>query len=214
MLRRVLLVLPLLGLAFVLSGCETSTPKPVDPVALESASDPELLHATVKRLTDVMIRDIFSPPQAARAYAYTTIAAYEAMVPASPALRSLAGQVAALEPVPAPPEAVPLHHPLAATQAAYGVAEALVFSPAEIASHRASMEERARASLPSDLVDASLAYGDAVAAHILGWINTDGYRETRSAPAYTVTDEPGRWMPTPPAYMDGVEPSWSQIRPF
>ncbi|MEO1479379.1 MAG: hypothetical protein AAFV01_12455 [Bacteroidota bacterium] len=103
MLRRVLFVLPLLFALSVLSACEEPAPKPVDPVVLESASDPELLHAAVKHLTDVMIRDIFSPPQAARAYAYTTIAAYEAMVPDTPDLRSLAGQVAELESVPAPP---------------------------------------------------------------------------------------------------------------
>ncbi|MEL6703609.1 MAG: vanadium-dependent haloperoxidase [Bacteroidota bacterium] len=214
MLRRVLFMLPLLCAFGVLSACEEPAPKPVDPVALETASDPELLHAAVKHLTDVMIRDIFSPPQAARAYAYTTIAAYEAMVPDTPDLRSLAGQVAELEAVPASPADAEIHHPLAATQAAYTVAEALVFSPAEIAVRQEAMEAEARAALPEALVEASLAYGDAVAQHILAWVNTDGYRETRSAPTYTVTDEPGRWVPTPPAYMDGVEPSWSQIRPF
>nr|NIR60029.1 vanadium-dependent haloperoxidase [Gammaproteobacteria bacterium] len=26
--------------------------------------------------------------------------------------------------------------------------------------------------------------------------------------------EPGRWVPTPPAYMDGVEPGWRELRPF
>jgi len=31
---------------------------------------------------------------------------------------------------------------------------------------------------------------------------------------YTVTREPGRWIPTPPAYMDAVEPNWGKLRPF
>ena len=34
-------------------------------------------------------------------------------------------------------------------------------------------------------------------------------------PKFSVdTDEPSRWQPTPPAYMDGIEPHWNKIRPF
>ncbi|MEM6782665.1 MAG: vanadium-dependent haloperoxidase [Bacteroidota bacterium] len=212
MLRRVLLALPIALSLLGFVACTPPAPQPIDPIALDTASDPELLHRAMKQFTDVMIRDIFSPPQAARGYAYASIAAYEAMLAASPELRSLAGQVAALDPVPPPHTEV--HHPLAATQATYVVAEALVFSPAEVDAGRAAMEAEARATLPKALVTASLAYGDAVAQHILAWAHSDGYRETRSAPTFTVTDKPGRWVPTPPAYMDGVEPSWNQIRPF
>ena len=31
---------------------------------------------------------------------------------------------------------------------------------------------------------------------------------------YTVTDEEYRWKPTPPAYMDAIEPNWGHLRPF
>src|SRR5699024_5261670 len=31
---------------------------------------------------------------------------------------------------------------------------------------------------------------------------------------YTVLNEEGKWAPTPPAYMDAVEPYWNRIRPF
>jgi hypothetical protein len=33
-------------------------------------------------------------------------------------------------------------------------------------------------------------------------------------PKYSVTAAAGRWSPTPPAYMDAVEPNWARIRPF
>lgn len=34
-------------------------------------------------------------------------------------------------------------------------------------------------------------------------------------PKFTVdTEDPSRWQPTPPAYMDGIEPHWNKIRPF
>jgi len=53
-----------------------------------------------------------------------------------------------------------------------------------------------------------------VAEHILAWAEKDHYKETRGYAKYTVTSEPGRWVPTPPAYMDAVEPHWARLRPF
>ena len=45
------------------------------------------------------------------------------------------------------------------------------------------------------------------------WMDTDNYKQTRTMPKFTVnTDDPSRWQPTPPAYMDGIEPHWMKIR--
>ncbi|MDZ4807112.1 MAG: phosphatidic acid phosphatase, partial [Bacteroidota bacterium] len=35
------------------------------------AQNPEYLHRTLKQITDVIVHDIFSPPVAARIYAYS-----------------------------------------------------------------------------------------------------------------------------------------------
>lgn len=198
------------GLVPAIGGCD----QPASEEDLAAASDPELLHLAVNRMTEVMIYDIFSPPQAARAYAYASVAAFEAVAPGDPELQSLAGQLNGLEPGPQPPEGEEVHLPLASVQAFLRVAEALVFSSDEIASYRAEVVGRAEAALPASVVRRSTAYGDAVAEHVLAWANTDRYNETRGGPAFTVTDEPGRWRPTPPAYIDGIEPNWDQLRPF
>jgi hypothetical protein len=29
---------------------------------------------------------------------------------------------------------------------------------------------------------------------------------------FVYPDQPGRWQPTPPSYMDGIEPHWGEIR--
>src|SRR2546427_97038 len=65
-------------------------------------ADPELLHGAMHQLTDVIAYDILNPPQAGRVYAYASIAAYEALRPAYPAYRTLAGQLNGLTPPPAP----------------------------------------------------------------------------------------------------------------
>lgn len=214
MMRRSRLLLPILFALAPWAGCDEAARGDTTARGAVEFGGAEVLHAAVKKLTDVMIHDIFSPPQATRVYAYASVAAYEAVAAGDEDLVSLAGKLNELEPGPQPPAGETIDFSLAGAHAFLRVAEALVFSEADIAEHRAAMHERYRDALPKKVVRASIAYGDAVADHVLAWAGTDGYRETRSGPVFTVTDEPGRWRPTPPAYMDGVEPSWGQIRPF
>lgn len=178
------------------------------------ASEAEMMHRAVKHLTDVMIYDIFSPPQASRAYAYSAIAAYEAMRSGNPAYHSLAGQVRGLTDVPAPPAGISA--PLAGVHAYLSVARALTFSRARMDSIRTAMDDefRRRPGMSAEVFARSVAYGDTVAKHVLAWAGKDGYLQTRGGAKYTVTNAPGRWVPTPPAYMDAVEPNWMKVRPF
>jgi hypothetical protein len=45
------------------------------------------------------------------------------------------------------------------------------------------------------------------------WMGKDNYKQTRTSSKFSVySDQPGRWQPTPPSYMDGVEPHWGEIR--
>ncbi|MEN8787447.1 MAG: vanadium-dependent haloperoxidase, partial [Flavobacteriales bacterium] len=47
------------------------------------------------------------------------------------------------------------------------------------------------------------------------WMDADQYIQTRTMPKYTVAiSDASRWQPTPPAYMDAIEPHWNKIRPF
>ena len=66
--------------------------------------------------------------------------------------------------------------------------------------------------LPQDVLASSKAYGDVVAEHIMKWADSDLYNQTRTYPKYTIIEEPEFWKPTPPDYMDGIEPHWREIR--
>jgi hypothetical protein len=46
----------------------------------------------------------------------------------------------------------------------------------------------------------------------MDWSKKDNYAQTRSASKYTVTDEEGRWVPTPPSYTSALESHWMEIR--
>ena len=201
-------ILPCLAAA-VLFGC--SSDDSLSPDQQEAA----WLHSAVDELSEVIVYDIFSPPQASRVYAYASIAAYEAVRHGSPGYQSLAGQANGLTPVPAPDSGVEYHLPLAGVHAFMVVGKALTFSQARMDSLRAAMHQRMRRTgIPDEVFARSIAYGDEVAGHILAWSREDRFAETRGFPKFTVTQEPSRWVPTPPAYMDAVEPSWGMLRPF
>lgn len=179
-----------------------------------TASDVDLLHDAVHQLSNVIVYDIFSPTQASRTYAYASVAAYEAMRPGDTTYRSLAGQVNDLTPVPAPPAGETLSYPLAGVHAFMTVGQALTFSRARMDTLRSAMDARYEGRLPAEVYRASIAYGDTVARHILAWAGQDRFKESRGWPKYSVTQARGRWVPTPPAYMDAVEPHWGELRPF
>ena len=67
--------------------------------------------------------------------------------------------------------------------------------------------------MPKDIYKRSIQYGDQVANHIKDWYSNDNYKETRSYPKFTVQrNREDTWKPTPPDYMDGIEPHWNKIR--
>ena len=203
-----LLVLALAALAAV-PGC-----RPAQATAPRARTDAELLHDAVKQLTDVIVYDIFSPPQASRVYAYSSVAAYEVLRQGQPGYRSLAGQLQGLTPVPAP-DSGEISLPLAGVHAFMTVGRALTFSRARMDSLRAAADDAYRArGLPAPAVARSIAYGERVAEHVLAWAGQDRFKQSRGYPKFSVTSAPGRWVPTPPAYMDAVEPNWGMLRPF
>ena len=192
-----------------LPGCGSA------PFAHRTPADAAPLHAAVEQLTDVIVYDIFSPPQSSRIYAYASVAAYETLRHEHPDYRTLAGQLNGLEPVPEPVPGVSYDMSLAGVHAYMTVGRMLTFSRDRMDSARTAMHERyRRTGVRGAVFDSSIAYGDRVAQHILAWSAKDNYAQTRGYPKYAVVEEPGRWSPTPPAYMDAIEPSWAKVRPF
>ncbi len=204
------------GILLLLLGVTMMSCEEVNPNFQEEAQNPEFFHRSVKELSDVIVHDIFSPPVASRIYAYPSIAAYEVMINANDDYQTLEGQLTDLKDVPRPEADQEYCFPLAAVHAYLTMGRALIFSEDTIAAFQQQIyQEFKDLKMPGDVYDRSMAYGQAVADHIKAWSGEDNYKETRTAPKYTIDpDSKWRWQPTPPDYMDGIEPHWKMIRPF
>lgn len=206
-LRTGIFLLTLLSLA--VSGCQKASKQAYKEVL----ADTELYHSSVKILTDIIVHDIFSPPVASRIYVYPNIAAYEILVHENPAYQSLAGQLNGFTAGPAPDKSKPMDLHLAAIHAFLNVGKTLIFSEDKLEEFRQAMYEKIKLSdIPDEVFENSLAYGDQMATHILEWAAKDNYKQTRSAAKYTIRQEDALWKPTPPDYMEGIEPHWMEIR--
>ena len=201
-----MLLTVLMALALLMGSCREKS----DPIEVTA----EDLHASNDLLTEVMVHDIFSPPVASRVYAYPNIAAYEIMALHNEGYRSLRGQLTELEGIPEPSEDRPLNYRLAALIAHMDLGRRLIFSEERINAFRDSLYGVWEAQNPEEFQTAR-DYGLQVSEFIAGWMSGDNYNQTRTMSKFTVdTEDPSRWQPTPPSYMEGIEPHWNKIRPF
>ena len=200
--------LVLILLCLLLLSCSENTDY------LKKIQDPELFQAAVQNLSDIIVYDIFSPPVASRVYMYPTIAAYEVMAQAYPSqYYSLAGQLTDLEKTPKMSEDVNPH--LAALLSYNIVGKTLIFSEDKMKAFQDKQAEKIRAmNVPRRVRKASQVYADRISEHILAWAKGDLYNQTRTYSKYTILEEDKFWKPTPPDYMDGIEPHWNKIRPL
>ncbi len=194
------------AVVLVLASCQ----KKQEPIEIS----PEVYHASVDKVIEIMIHDIFSPPVASRIFAYPNIAAFEIMTKKDGNYKSLAGQVTELGHIPEPKSTENLNYDMAAMIAHMDLSKRLIFSEEKLEVFRDSlytiwMEKN------EPVFTASKAYGLEVADFVAEWMNKDNYKETRTMPKFSVdSEDPSRWQPTPPAYMNGIEPHWEKIRPF
>ena len=177
-------------------------------------ADPETLHRMEKRLTELIIKDIFTPPVASRIYVYPSLAAYEAGryldTTGNP---SFVSKLKGFGTLPAPDlSSGPIDFQLAAIRAFCATARRVVFSKPDIDLLDAELVDVLGKNSDKKMVERSLSYGQSVADVVIKRLADDRYLQTRGMERFEVIHKPGRWVPTPPDYADGTEPHWPKIR--
>ena len=178
--------------------------------------DPILYSKTVYELNKVVMGNNFPPIIAARNYLYASVAGYEVIAAGYPLqYNSLAGQLNGLKYVPKPASPKRTDFEFASLLAFCTLGEAVTFPQGSMQYYTDSLKKLAKDhGMPADIYNNSVHYADTVSKAIMAWSKKDNYAQTRSAPKYVVKmDDPGRWIPTPPAYTSALEPHWNEIRP-
>ncbi|MCF2489857.1 vanadium-dependent haloperoxidase [Dyadobacter sp. CY347] len=181
-------------------------------IAATTGPSPRLLHRAEKNLTRVIVYDIFSPPVASRIYLYANVAAYETLVMQDKSSRTMHGQIPDFPNLQGLKSDKKINYELAAVYAFFKTGGSLVFSEHLLAdSIRVILSDfREKDTL---VYNNSMRLGQAVADSILTWSARDNYAKTRAKRRYAYSKQKGKWTPTPPGFIDAVEPYWSQIRP-
>jgi PAP2 superfamily len=178
-------------------------------------SNLDILHRNQDQLTQVIIYDIFTPPVASRIYVYSSLASYEAIRFNKAGTESIAEKLNGFGKMPQPEKGKAYNYTLAATRAFFTVVRNVkVFSVDSLTSYEESVYNNFRENLDDSTYERSVAFGDTVGKVILARARTDGYQKSRGKPKHLGSNDPGKWRPTPPDYMDGVEWCWNTMEPM
>jgi hypothetical protein len=167
----------------------------------------------------------FSPPVAARAFGYTGVALYEAVVAGMPDYQSLVGQLNELAEMPQPETDLNYHWPTVANSTLATITRQLfpTASDDNQAAINTLYDEFAQMysyDLDTDVLNRSVSYGQDVANVVFAWSMADGGHEghlTNFPADYLAPEGDGLWVPTPRLNGDpqpAMQPYWGNNRTF
>lgn len=164
--------------------------------------------------------EIKNGPQAARIYAYSAMALYEAVLPGMKGYKSLGGQVRDYAGVTGWKTIGKLDFPTVINEALYRVS-LKVAGFALKQSITAKLDSvynlnigKQRKTLPPDIFANSSDYGKKVATAILQRAENDNFSVTKSLVYTLPTSHPSYWRPTDNTNLTPLEPFWSKVKCF
>jgi membrane-associated phospholipid phosphatase len=202
------LLIPLL-LTFYLFAC-----KEQDKNSIKSKDyNAESLYQLNDVLTEAIILGTFSPPAAARVYAYANLAAYEIAIQAADSFKSIAAMTNCHSTIPTANGEL-LIPDIAIASAFAAVAKNVIWHDYLIDQQANSIIQLSSKDQNSAKISYSKQYGEEVAQIIIACMSSDGYKETRKMPFYSFGTETSSWEATPPKYAEAIEPWWFTLRPL
>ncbi len=172
------------------------------------------LQPTVFALTMVMIHDVASPPAASRFYAYCLLGAHDLVaqnakniIPPSRFVRDFA---------PAPPDKAGRYdYRIAALYSILETGRLLLPSGYRLEDDQKKLLAQLREDgFSQAILDASVRVAQAEASRVLAYAAADNYRLLSARTRYRPARGDAYWYPTPPGYIEAIEPHWRTIRPM
>lgn len=207
-MKKLVSISAIVAVFMLLHSCNSNS-------SVSAIDEAEVLHQNQDQLTQVIIYDVFTPPVASRIYVYSSLASYEAIRYSDPAATSIAAKLHGFKPMPEPEKGQSYNYSLAATTAFFTVVKKVkVFSVDSLKKYEDELYGRYKASMNEDTYKRSVALGDTIGKVVLQRAMTDGYLQSRGKSKFLGSEEAGKWRPTPPDYLDGVEWCWNTMKPM
>lgn len=217
------------AIAFMLTACsdDESGVGPGGPVSSKPTSS--YSGKFVRDYFDLVCRIVketsgFFPPQAARAYGFIGLSAYEAVVHGIKGGVSLDGQLNGWSEsaLPTPDPNLEYNWAIASNAALAEIMRKMVELRASaeniqrIDDREASNHAQLSAGTPAPVAVRSVQFGRDVAAAVYAYSNSDGGHESYLDPfqlPYSQPNQPKDWVPTG-AVLNPIGPYWGECRPF
>ncbi|MFA6086258.1 vanadium-dependent haloperoxidase [Mucilaginibacter sp.] len=173
----------------------------------------QINHA-VNAVTMVMVHDVVSPPVAARYYAYCMLGAYDIVSVNNKKIPALNSFVKSYLPNNSLTDlTIKYDYKIAAYYSILETAKLLLPSGFMLSDdEEAFIRLLQKNGVDQNIITNSVKVAEMASAAIVAFSKSDHYSQLSALRRYTPLKEDGKWYPTPPAYMEAVEPNWKTIR--
>ncbi|MCY7358476.1 MAG: vanadium-dependent haloperoxidase [Rudanella sp.] len=172
------------------------------------------LQPAVFAVTMVMIHDVVNPPAASRFYTYCLLGAHEIVSHHQQSVVSPARFVRDFKAVDLD-ISKPYDYQIAALFCILETGRLILPSGSMLAEEQEKLLTQLKSDHYSEpVIQQSVAVAQAVAKHVLAYAAVDNYTKLSARLRYRPTKTEGNWYPTPPGYIEAIEPHWKTIRPM
>lgn len=173
------------------------------------------LQPQIFSLSMVMMHDVVNPPAASRFYSYAILGAYEIASQNNSIIVPLSKLIKNYTPVKITADSKKYDYRIASVYCVLETGKRMLPSGFMLQEQEDKyLAELKKNKISKNVIDASVAVANLVAEGIVNYAKTDGYGNLSAKLRYTPLTGEGYWYPTPPAYIEAVEPNWRIIRPM
>lgn len=172
------------------------------------------IQPTVFAITMVMIHDVVNPPAASRFYTYCLLGAHEIAAQHQKTIISPTQLLHNLKPIELG-QTEPYDYQIAALYCILETGRLLLPSGYMLEEQETKLiDQLKKQKYGEPIIRNSVAVAQTVAKQIVAYAADDNYRKLSTRQRYRPSKSDSTWYPTPPAYMESIEPHWRTIRPM
>ncbi|WP_338875656.1 vanadium-dependent haloperoxidase [Spirosoma sp. SC4-14] len=172
------------------------------------------IQPTVFAITMVMIHDVVNPPAASRFYTYCLLGAHEIAARNQKTIVAPTQLLRGLKPIEIGRKE-PYDSQIAALYCILETGKLLLPSGYMLEEEETKLIDQLKKQKYSEqLIRSSVAVAQTVAKQVVAYAADDNYRNLSARQRYRPGKSDSTWYPTPPGYMEGIEPHWRTIRPM